>query len=182
MKTLNLTIMALLTALICVLAPLSIPIGPVPVSLTPMVLFLIVYLVGGCKGAICYAVYIALGAVGLPVFSGYEGGLQKLAGPTGGYIVGFIFLVAICGGFLYIWKGKLWAYIIGMVVGIIVAYAFGSVWFMISLEQTLKHTLAVCVIPFLPFDAAKIVLVAVLGPVLKKSLRNVQGMSNIIKY
>ena len=181
-KILNIAIMGVMVALLCVICPLSIPIGPVPVSLAVMVLYLIVYLFGGVKGTICCAIYILIGIIGVPVFSGYGAGLAKVAGPTGGYIVGYIFLCMICGGALWLGKGKLWVYIIGMVLGILVAYVFGSAWFMISLEAKLSYTLKVCVYPFLPFDAAKIVIIAIAGPLIKKPLRKIEGMDKVLRF
>ena len=78
---------ALMTALMCALGPLSIPIGPVPISLTNFVIYIAIYLLGTKSGTISYCLYLLIGMVGLPVFSGYSGGLSKLAGPTGGYLM-----------------------------------------------------------------------------------------------
>ena len=83
---------AIMAALMCILGPLSIPIGPVPVSLTNLVVLLAAVLLGAKLSTVSAVVYILLGLVGLPVFSGFQGGVAKLAGPTGGYIIGFIFL------------------------------------------------------------------------------------------
>lgn len=173
--------MGLMTAFLCVLAPIAIPIGPVPISLTPLVIYLIVYLIGGVRGTICYGLYLLIGLIGLPVFSGFTGGLGKLSGPTGGYLIGFILTAALCGLSLWLGKGRLWIYIIGMVLGICVAYLFGTVWFMISLETSLLYTLKVCVYPFLPVDAIKIALAAVVGPLIKRPLMKVSELSGIIR-
>ena len=81
---------AIMAALICVLGPLSVPIGPVPVSLTPFAIFLTVCILGQKKGTAAVCIYLLLGAVGLPVFTGWQGGLAKLAGPTGGYLIGYL--------------------------------------------------------------------------------------------
>ena len=96
-KTRNMTVCAIMAALMCILGPMSVPIGPIPISLTNLVIYLTVYLLGTKKACISYLVYMLLGAVGLPVFSGFAGGIGKLAGPTGGYLVGFIFMTVICG-------------------------------------------------------------------------------------
>ena len=89
-KTYEITMTALMAAVTCILAPLSIPIGPVPISFTNLAIYLSLYLLGWKKGTISYLIYLLLGLVGLPVFSGFTGGPAKLAGPTGGYIIGFI--------------------------------------------------------------------------------------------
>ena len=88
---------ALMTAVLCVLGPLSIPIGPVPISLTNFVIYITLYLLGTKLGTLSYCIYLLLGTAGLPIFSGYSGGLAKLAGPTGGYLVGFIAMAVKIG-------------------------------------------------------------------------------------
>ena len=80
----SMVLMALFAALTCVLAPLSIPIGPVPISFTNLVIYFSLYVLGWQRATITYLVYLLLGLVGLPVFSGFAGGIGKLAGPTGG--------------------------------------------------------------------------------------------------
>ena len=83
---------ALFTAITCILAPLSIPIpiSPVPITLTNLVLFISLYILSWKEALISYILYLLLGICGLPVFSGFSGGIGKLAGPTGGYLAGFI--------------------------------------------------------------------------------------------
>lgn len=95
----DMTKIAIFTALLCILAPMSIPIGPVPISLTTLVIYLSLYILGMKKGTISFLIYLLLGLVGLPVFSGYSGGPAKLLGPTGGYIIGFLF-IALIGGYV----------------------------------------------------------------------------------
>ena len=96
-NTYAMAVTALMTAVTCILAPLSIPIGPVPISLTNFAIYLSLYLLDWKKGTISYILYLLLGLVGLPVFSGFTGGIGKLAGPTGGYIIGFIPMAIIAG-------------------------------------------------------------------------------------
>ena len=96
-RTRQITLIGLMTAITCILAPLSIPIGPVPISLTNFAIYLSLYLLDWKKGTISYILYLLLGLVGLPVFSGFTGGIGKLAGPTGGYIIGFIPMAIIAG-------------------------------------------------------------------------------------
>ena len=99
-KTYEITMTALMAAVTCILAPLSIPIGPVPISFTNLAIYLSLYLLGWKKGTISYLIYLLLGLVGLPVFSGFTGGPAKLAGPTGGYIIGFIVMAVEKEGYL----------------------------------------------------------------------------------
>ena len=100
-KTYEITITALMTAVTCILAPMSIPIGPVPISFTNLAIYLSLYLLGWKRGTISYLIYLLIGLVGLPVFSGFTGGPAKLAGPTGGYIIGFIVMAIIASAYRY---------------------------------------------------------------------------------
>ena len=94
---LPLAMTAVMTAVTCVLAPMSIPIGPVPFSLTNFVIYISLYVLGWKWGTVSYAAYLLLGMVGMPVFSGFSAGLGRLVGPTGGYLVGFIPMAVIAG-------------------------------------------------------------------------------------
>ena len=128
MKIQDLTLIALMAALTCILGPMSItlPFTPVPISFTNLVIYFAVMVIGMKRGTISYLVYLLIGAVGLPVFSGFSGGLAKLAGPTGGYLVGFIFLALISGFFVEKFSGNIVMAVIGMVLGTAVTYAFGT--------------------------------------------------------
>ena len=160
---------AIMAAVTCVLAPLSIPIGPVPVSLTILSIYLALYLLGWKLGTVSFVVYLLLGLVGLPVFSGFSGGLGKLAGPTGGYIIGFLPMAIVAGLFIDRFRNRGLQFV-GMVLGVVICYAFGTAWFCISTGSTLAAALGLCVLPFLPFDLAKIVIVLILGPILRARL------------
>lgn len=93
----TLTLTALMAAMLCVLGPLSIPIGPVPLSLATLVIYLSVYLLGWKWGLVSVVVYLLVGMSGVPVFSGFGGGLGRLLGPTGGYLIGYLPLAALSG-------------------------------------------------------------------------------------
>lgn len=166
----QLTTCALMAALMCVLGPMSIPIGPVPISFTNLVIYLAVYLLGTKGATISYIVYLLLGTVGLPVFSGYTGGLAKLAGPTGGYLVGFILMALICGVAMEKSNANLVVTIPGMIVGTAVAYLFGTIWFVFEMECTVWYALTICVFPFIVGDLAKIVIATVLGMAIRTAL------------
>ena len=148
---------------------LSIPIGPVPISLTNFAIYLSLYLLDWKKGTISYILYLLLGLVGLPVFSGFTGGIGKLAGPTGGYIIGFI-PMAIIAGIVIDKFSQRWIQILGMIVGTAICYAFGTAWFCIQAGYTVSAALAVCVIPFIPADLIKMVIAMIIGPEIRKRL------------
>ena len=166
-KTYALTATALMTAVTCILAPLSVPIGPVPISLTNFVIFLSLYLLNWKKGTLSLLIYLLLGLAGLPVFSGFAGGIAKLAGPTGGYIIGFI-PMAIVAGIIIDKFHQRWIQIVAMIIGTAICYAFGTVWFCFQSGYTVAAALAVCVIPFIPADLIKIVIVTIIGPMIRK--------------
>ena len=165
-KTKQMLLIALMTAVTCVLGPLSIPLpfSPVPISLTNFAIFLAIFVLGMKNGTISFIIYLLLGAVGVPVFSSFRGGFQVLAGPTGGYLIGFIFLALIMGFALDHFDRKLVPTIIGMIIGMAVCYAFGTVWLAKLLSLSFKEGLMMGVIPYLPGDAAKIIIAAIVGP------------------
>lgn len=165
-RTKQMVLIALMTAVTCVLGPLSIPLpfSPVPISLTNFAIFLAIFVLGMKNGTISFIIYLLLGAVGVPVFSSFRGGLQVLAGPTGGYLIGFIFLALIMGFALDHFDRKLVPTIIGMIIGMVVCYAFGTVWLAKLLSLSFKEGLMMGVIPYLAGDAAKIIIAAIVGP------------------
>lgn len=169
----QMTACALMAALMCVLCPISIPIGPIPVSLSILVIIITTMVLGTWRSLVSYTVYLLLGAVGMPVFSGFQGGFGKLAGPTGGYLVGFFLIIAIGGIVMELTKGNPWLTMLAMAVGVAADYALGTGWFMLQTQSTLAHALEVCVYPFIPIDAAKIVVGVLFGKLVKASLQRV---------
>lgn len=169
-KIYQLTSSALMTAVMCVLGPMSIPIGPIPVSLTNFAIFLSVYLLGMKGATISYTVYLLLGAAGLPVFSGYQGGLAKLAGPTGGFLVGFIFTALIAGFIMERSHMHTIITILGMMVAMLVAYFCCVVWFVFQMQCDVWYALTVCVLPFFLIDIVKILVATALGKTVRDAL------------
>ena len=125
----QLTLSGLMAAVFCLLGPLSlnIPISPVPVSLGMLAIYFVTSVLGMKLGTLSVLAYILLGLAGLPVFTGFTGGAGKLLGPTGGYIIGYIFMALICGFFVDKWGHRLLPEILGMVLGTAVCYLFGTV-------------------------------------------------------
>lgn len=164
----ELVTIALLAAVLCILAPLSIPIGPVPISLTNLVLYFFVFIVGTRRTSIAFIIYMLLGMVGLPVFSGFSGGLGKLVGPTGGYIIGFLPMVIVMG--LFIEKHRK-ASVKNIILNTIVMevctwipYLLGTAWLAYSAKMTFTAALAAGVLPFIVEDLIKMVLAAIVAP------------------
>lgn len=161
---------AICAALICVLAPISVPAGAIPVSLGTFAIYFSAALLGGKRGTAAVIVYIMIGMVGLPVFTGMRGGVGVLFGATGGYIIGYIPLALLTGVFSDM-KSKLhWTMPFGMVLGTVALYTFGTAWYMIMTGSTLAAALLACVVPFLAFDAVKMVLATLLAVVLRSRL------------
>ena len=165
---------ALFAAIIAVCSQIQIPLT-VPFTMQTFAVFSALAILGGKNGTISILIYIALGAIGVPVFSGFKSGFGVLLGSTGGYIIGFIF-TALIVGIVSDKTNKLWALILSMVVGILVCYAFGTAWFAVVYAKTnepasLATILGWCVIPFLIPDAIKIALAAVLTNRLKKFVK-----------
>ena len=117
---------AVMTALTCIFGPLSIPIGPIPISLTPFCVFFSVYVLGMKKGTIAVLLYLLIGLAGVPVFSGFTAGPAKLFGPTGGYLIGFILMALISGYFIDKFPGKYVIQFTGMILGLFALYALGT--------------------------------------------------------
>lgn len=173
--TKELVFTALMAVIIAVCSWISIP-TTVPFTLQTFGVFMAVGLLGGKKGTISVLVYILLGAVGVPVFAGFSGGIGVLFGTTGGYIVGFLLSGLVYWAMTAAFGEKLPIMIVAMVLGLIVCYAFGTAWFMIVYAKNtapigLMTALGWCVFPFIIPDCIKIALAVVLTKQLKKYVK-----------
>lgn len=179
-KTKEITLIGLMTAITCILGPLSIPIpfSVVPISFTNLAIYFTVFILGWKKGTISYLIYLLMGLVGVPVFSGFSAGPGKLLGPTGGYLIGFILLAIISGIFIEKFTGKIYMYVFGMVVGLVITYTLGTAWLAFQLGLTFKEGLFMGVIPYLLGDALKIVIASAVGPVLRKNIARIVNAQN----
>jgi biotin transport system substrate-specific component len=166
----HMAITGVMAAVICILGPLSIPIGVVPISFTNLAIYFALYTLGMKKGTISYIIYMLIGFVGIPVFSNFTGGPSKILGPTGGYIVGFIFMALIAGFFIDKFFDKWYLCFAGMILGTAVCYVFGTVWLAYQANMSVIAALAAGVIPFVPGDLAKILIAAFAGPQIRKRL------------
>ncbi len=160
----------IMSAVICILGPLSFPIGVIPVSLTNLAIYFVLYILGMKKGTLSYIIYMLIGLAGIPVFSGFSGGPSKLLGPTGGYLIGFMFMALIAGFFIDKFFDKWYLCIIGMVLGTAVCYVFGTIWLSYQANMSIGAALFAGVIPFIPGDLIKIIVAAYLGPQIRTRL------------
>jgi biotin transport system substrate-specific component len=156
-KPLHMTVYAsLLAALTAAGAYLAIPIGPVPIILQNLFIFLSGLLLGARWGVASIVVYLLAGAIGLPVFAGGVGGIGRFAGPTGGYLFGFLPAVYVIGWIAETSRKHAVSDILAMVCGSLIIYACGVTWLKMLTGMTLARTLAVGMYPFILGDILKI--------------------------
>lgn len=168
----QITLIGVMTALLCITGPISIPLPLtlVPISLTTLAIFFCIYVLGWKKALVAYGVYYLLGFVGLPVFSNYSGGVGKAMGPTGGYLIGFVGLIMISGWHIERFSDNRWMHAIGMVTGMLCTYIIGTMWFMYLNQIHLWSGIAMGVLPFVVGDILKILVAIFLGPTVKKQV------------
>lgn len=167
-----LTLSALLCALLCVLSQIQIPLPPVPISLSLLAVHLCGALLGWRWGTAAVGCYVFLGAVGVPVYAGFAGGVSVLLGPTGGFLFGYI-LCALAVGMMVEQLGfTRRTLLLSMATGTLLCYVTGTAWFMFTTGSALWGCLTVCVLPFIPADAIKIALAAALCRRLQNALRS----------
>ncbi|TDA70736.1 MAG: biotin transporter BioY [Clostridia bacterium] len=186
MSTRWMVLAALFAALIAVLAQLAIPLpGGVPFTMQLFGVFLTGSLLGGRWGAVAMLVYLLLGAAGMPVFSNGHGGLGWLLGPTGGFLIGFLLGVYVQGKIV---EGALkrrpsqpasgeeggaarlvgekiplpsfWRFLGAMIPCLLISYAVGTLQFSLVNRMPVPVSLGMTVLPFVPFDAVKMVVAA----------------------
>ena len=181
----DLVLISVSAALITICSWISIPLGPVPFTLQTLGILAVMLTVGGRRGTIAILVYLALGAVGVPVFAGFKGGIMSFIGPTGGFLIGFVFgaLVYWLLEKLFLKKlmttpVKTWIFgMLGFLVFEVVMYIVGVIWFMtVYAAQTgpvgLATVMSWCVIPFIIPDIVKMVVAVLTGERASKLIRN----------
>lgn len=171
-KTYDLAYIAIFAVLIAICSWISIPMT-VPFTLQTFGVFMAVGVLGGKRGSLAVLVFILLGAIGVPVFANFTGGVGVLLNNTGGYIIGFFFSALVMWAMESLWGKSPVVRILSMVVGLIVCYAMGTAWFMVVYTRTsgavgLGTVLGWCVIPFIIPDLVKIALAFVLSRRVRK--------------
>lgn len=177
LRTKDLVLTALMAAVLCIVSPWSVNIGPIPVSFSLFAIYLTMYLLGAKLGTLSVLIYLLIGLLGIPVFSNFTGGPQKLFGPTGGFLIGYLPMALLIGLFLdhtqkehlTFWRMLLRIVVIFACTGVL--YGFGTIWYMFQSGTGFVTALSVTVLPFLPIDLAKNVLAALLGPAIRKRIR-----------
>lgn len=184
-KTYDMAYIAVFTVLIAICSWISIP-TVIPFTLQTFAVFLAVEVLGGRRGTLAVTLYVLLGAIGVPVFAEFTGGLGIILRNTGGYIIGFILSALVMWLMETIFIKKLhvqhvlFVQAVSMVLGLLACYAAGTIWFMLVYMKDagpvgLTTVLGWCVIPFMIPDAVKIALALMLGNILRKPLGKIMG-------
>ncbi len=176
MRTVDMAYIALAAVLMALCSWISLNLGPVPFTLQTFAVFLVIAVLGGKRGTLAVVVYLLMGAVGLPVFANFSGGIGALLGTTGGYILGFFGSALVMWAMEAAFGRKTWVLALSMALGLLVCYAFGTAWFMLVYARTsgpvgLAAALGWCVIPYLVPDLVKIVLALLLSKRLAKAIQ-----------
>lgn len=159
-------------ALLTVASWVSIPLGPVPFTLQTMALALLPAVLNGATACAAVGVYLLLGALGLPVFSGFGSGIASIVGPTGGFLWGFLLGTAVAGVVAKALAGRVPRFagiLVADIAMLLVAYACGTVQLMVVAQLDAVAALMLAVIPFIVPDAIKLVVGARIGCVVEKS-------------
>ena len=167
---------SLMAALTAVGAYIYVPIGPVPIILSTLFVILSGLLLGSRWGLTSMALYLLVGAIGLPVFAGGKGGFAHFMGPTGGYLFGYLFASWITGFISERSRGRMTLDIFAVIIGSLALYALGVPWLKMITQMSWTKALMVGVLPFLLGDAIKASVVLILArairPILKRQVMN----------
>ncbi len=171
MKHKNIAVTAITAAILCIFSPVSLPVGAIPISLATFAVCLISAFIPYKQSIVAVIIYILLGAAGLPVFSGFTGGFQQIAGVTGGFIIGYIPCSIIVSFLIGRFPDKKYVYPLSMAGGIAVCYISGTLWYSLQTNTDIVASIAVCVIPFIAGDIIKICAASAMGIILRKRLK-----------
>lgn len=160
----EITLIGIFTALTCILAQISIPIpfSPVPITLQVFAVCISAVILGKKLGTMSQIIYVLLGAMGVPVLANFSGGLDKILGPTGGFILSFPIMAFIIGSFVER-KQSFFNTFISLIISLLICYIIGTLQLSFIMKLDIEKALSLAVIPFIPLDIAKILAAAVLG-------------------
>ncbi|MDD8048328.1 MAG: biotin transporter BioY [Thomasclavelia sp.] len=166
-KVLRMCRCAVFTGILCILAQITVYLPSiVPITMQTFAVYLIALCLSPLDATISTMLYIVLGAIGLPVFSGFNGGLSSLIGPAGGFIFSFP-IMALVISLMVKYKDDIKTNVISLIVGTGVTYFIGSIWFMFITKSSIVVTLTACVLPFIIGDSLKIFISIIIAKRLK---------------
>ena len=168
----ELVFISIMSAVVAVCSWISIP-SVVPFTLQTLAVFCSLSILGGRSGFFAILVYILLGTVGFPVFSGFKGGISILIGPTGGYIIGFLMIAGMYWIGEVLSNGNSIVNVISMTVGLMLCYTFGTLWFMFMYTRSIEkigwfEALKLCISPFVIPDLFKMLFAISISNRIKK--------------
>lgn len=163
----NLTLRAILSAVICVIAPFALPAGAIPITLASFIIFIVSACTGAKYSIPAISIYILLGCFGLPVFSGFCGGFQIITGITGGYIIGYLPCAAVISFLCKKYADKNFVFPLSMLLGTCLCYVCGAAWYIAQTKSSVAAALAVCIAPFILGDIIKISAASVISITLR---------------
>ena len=171
-KTTDLTSIALMTAITAIMAQITIPMPlGVPMTMQTFAVTLAAVVLGSKRGSISMIIYLLLGIAGVPVFAGFRGGVQCVAGPTAGFLISFPIMALIIGLGVKYYKDKKWLFWIFLTVGTISNYIIGTAIFCLIMKAPLATGITACVIPFIPTAIIKAILGSIIGFQVRKRLQ-----------
>ncbi len=158
LKPNELTLVALTTAITCILGPLAfaLPFSPIPFTLGLLGVFLSTFLLGPRLGTISCFIYLLVGTIGLPVFSGFTGGIAVPLGPSGGYLLGYLFIPICCFPFKNFRTFPFLKLLPGALLGLFLCYFCGTLWLSYQLGIYITQAFLIGTLPYIPFDIIKL--------------------------
>lgn len=169
-KVKNMIYCSMFACIVALLAQIKIDLpGLIPITLQTLGIYIIACSLTPKLAVIATTVYVLMGSIGLPVFTGFRGGLSTLLGPTGGYIFGFV-ITSLITSIIINNKNSTIRKIAAMVIGTAACYLIGTIWFIYITNNTIITALTICVIPFIPGDIIKIVIASTLSTKIKTRL------------
>lgn len=170
----DICMIALCTAVIAIMAQISIPMPlGVPMTMQTFAITLAAVVLGSKKGCISALIYVLIGMIGIPVFAGFTGGVQYIAGPTGGFLISFPIMAYIIGLGVDRFKDVKGGFVLCIIAGTVVNYIIGVLMFCILMNSSVAVGFTACVLPFIPTAIIKAVLAAVLGLQIRRRLVHV---------
>lgn len=162
---------ALFAALLCILSPIAIPVGLIPVTLSVFVVLLTGIVLPWKQAAMAALVYLLIGFMGLPVFSGGQAGLGVLAGATGGYLWCYLPMAALASKLSHSGRQNLGMAVLGALLALLLCYTTGTLQFALTTNCALAYAFRVCVLPFVGFDLLKVAAAVLLGMQIRRRLQ-----------
>lgn len=168
----EMTLIGICVALISVFSQISIPLpfSPVPITLQPLAVFLSGVILGGRLGSWTIVIYILLGSIGAPVFSGGKAGISVVMGPTGGYLISYPIVAYIIGIGFEKNRGMILK-VVSLIAGLVICYLLGMIQLSIVTGMGFQKAFLVGVLPYFPLDIVKLIVAAYIGSRVKAGLK-----------